>query len=343
MEIVGRPPSEAEPELHLLTDWGDAKGGPLRREAGILSIVAHAALIVALLLLPSELFETPSAPEPVRHITPLIDPLTALTQKEPNPGKVRKEFDGSESRPRPRLQAPPSPPPAPKPEPPRMAVATPPPTPRTAPPPLPPEPIKTELPKEVPKEPPKLELPQQQPVTPPPQIQAEEKPKSPFERPAGPPIAPPPTQRRVAIPDTAAVIHGGVPGGLSGSSGVTLPSTQAGPGGELELPQLLSDVQGVDFRPYLTRLLFTVKRNWMSVWPESAKGGRRGKVAIQFSIARDGTVQKVVFASQSGTDALDRAAVAAISMSTPFAPLPSEFRGDRVVLQFNFAYNMPKQ
>ena len=225
-----------------------------------------------------------------------------------------------------------------------MAMATPPPTPRTAPPPLPPDPIKIERPKEAPKEPPKLELPQQQaPAITPPQIQAEEKPKSPFERPGGPDIPLPPQQRKVPLPDTAAVIRGGVPGGLSGSSGVTLPSTQAGPGGELELPQLLSDVQGVDFRPYLTRLLFTVKRNWMSVWPESARSGRRGKVAVQFSIGRDGTVQKVVFATQSGADALDRAAIAAISMSTPFAPLPAEFKGERVVLQFNFAYNMPKQ
>jgi len=66
-------------------------------------------------------------------------------------------------------------------------------------------------------------------------------------------------------------------------------------------------------------------------------------VAIQFSIARDGKVPKLVIAAPSGADTLDRAAVAGISASTPFPPLPAEFKGDRVVLQFNFTYNMPRQ
>ena len=346
MEIVGQPPAEAEPELHLLTEWADPNEGTRRRGAGVLSIAVHAALILTLVLLPKEFFESPPPlPEAHPHVTPLIDPLTALTQKEPNPLKARKEFDGSEARPHPRLQTPPSPPPAPKPTPPRITAAAPPPTPRATPPPPPPDPVKLDPPKEQPKEQPKLELPPPAPTAiPTPQIQAEERPKSPFERPGGGPVVPvPPTQRQVPLPDTAAVIRGGVSGGMAGSSGATLPSMQAGPGGELELPQLLTDVQGIDFRPYLTRLLFTVKRNWMTVWPESARSGRKGKVGVQFSIGRDGTVQKVVFAYQSGADALDRAAIAAISMSTPFGPLPAQFKGDRVVLQFNFSYNIPKQ
>ena len=75
--------------------------------------------------------------------------------------------------------------------------------------------------------------------------------------------------------------------------------------------------------------------------PESAKLGRRGKVAIQFAIAKDGSVTKVVFATNSGFEAFDRAAVASISMSNPFPPLPTEFRGNVVRLQFSFTYNTP--
>ena len=37
--------------------------------------------------------------------------------------------------------------------------------------------------------------------------------------------------------------------------------------------------------------------------------------------------------SKSGADALDRAAVAGISASVPFPPLPAEFKGDRIILQ----------
>jgi TonB family protein len=275
----------------------------------------------------------PQQPQVVRRVTPLIEPPTSLTQKAPNPGKVSKEFRASVPAPRVRIPAPPAPPPAPKQAPVREAVIPPTP-PAGAPKPVPlPEPPKAE--------PPKLELPQL-PINPVPEIQAEEKPKSPFERPGAPVSQVPPSQRQIPIPDPSAAIRGGAPGGSAGSQGSSVGAIQTGQGGSLELPALLSDPQGVDFRPYLTRLLAAVKRNWMSVWPESAKYGRRGRVGVQFSIAKDGTVTKVVWAFQSGADALDRAAVAAISMSNPFPPLPSEFKGDRIVLQFNFSYNMPK-
>jgi TonB family protein len=62
---------------------------------------------------------------------------------------------------------------------------------------------------------------------------------------------------------------------------------------------------------------------------------------LQFAISRDGSVVKVVFAANSGAESLDRAAVASISMSNPFPPLPSEFRGNQVRLQFTFQYNIP--
>ncbi|MBI3665155.1 MAG: TonB family protein, partial [Acidobacteria bacterium] len=114
------------------------------------------------------------------------------------------------------------------------------------------------------------------------------------------------------------------------------------PGTAGVLPELLSDPMGVDFRPYLTRILATVRRNWYAVIPESARLGIvRGKVSIQFSIIRPGGVAKLVISSPSGLEALDRAAVAGISASNPFPPLPSEFRGDQVKLQFTFLYNLP--
>ena len=103
--------------------------------------------------------------------------------------------------------------------------------------------------------------------------------------------------------------------------------------------ELLSDPMGVDFRPYLLQILATVRRNWFAVMPESASHGLRGRVAVQFAVAKNGTVTKVVFGTQSGADALDRAAVASISMSNPFPPLPSEFRGNVIRLQFTFMYN----
>tara|TARA_Y100000588_G_scaffold379929_3_gene462956 strand:+ start:5241 stop:6179 length:939 start_codon:yes stop_codon:yes gene_type:complete len=105
--------------------------------------------------------------------------------------------------------------------------------------------------------------------------------------------------------------------------------------------ELLSDPRGVDFRPYLTRILIIVRRNWHAVIPESARLGiNRGNVSLQFSISRDGTVPKLVIFHSSGVPELDRAAVASISASNPFPPLPDEFTGQVVRLQFKFSYNM---
>jgi TonB family protein len=81
----------------------------------------------------------------------------------------------------------------------------------------------------------------------------------------------------------------------------------------------------------------------MSVIPESVKMGRRGQVLIQFIIDRKGGVPKLVIATSSGTEAFDRAAVAGVSMSNPFPPLPAEFKGDQIRVQLAFSYNAPSR
>jgi TonB family protein len=107
--------------------------------------------------------------------------------------------------------------------------------------------------------------------------------------------------------------------------------------------QLLSDATGFDFKPYLIQVLASVRRNWMAVIPESVKMGRRGQVLIQFIIDRHGGVPKLVIATSSGTEAFDRAAVAGVSMSNPFPPLPAEFKGDQIRVQLAFSYNAPSR
>ena len=112
------------------------------------------------------------------------------------------------------------------------------------------------------------------------------------------------------------------------------------PGKTASSLELLSDPMGVDFKPYLIRILATVRRNWFAVIPESVRLGRRGKVTLQFAIDRSGGVPKLVIATPSGAESLDRAAVAGISASVPFPPLPKEFPGQQIRLRFAFQYNM---
>lgn len=105
-------------------------------------------------------------------------------------------------------------------------------------------------------------------------------------------------------------------------------------------PIILSDTRGVDFGPYLAQILEIVRQNWYAVIPESARYGEKGRVAIVFEIMKDGTVPQLRLIGTSGKQPLDRAAEAGIRASIPFPPLPQEFTGNHLVLQFNFFYNM---
>jgi TonB family protein len=105
-------------------------------------------------------------------------------------------------------------------------------------------------------------------------------------------------------------------------------------------PIILSDTRGVDFGPYLARIVYTVRQNWYAVIPESARLGEKGRVALDFDIQKDGSVPDIDTAASSGSEPLDKAARAGIRASIPFPPLPSEFTGNHLRLRFIFLYNL---
>ena len=138
---------------------------------------------------------------------------------------------------------------------------------------------------------------------------------------------------------------GRYPGGSGSGSGAGYGDGNAEfqnlePNFSTEGPIILSDTRGVDFGPYLARIVYIVRRNWYSVIPESARLGEKGRVGIVFEILKDGTVPQLRLVASSGSDPLDRAALAGIHASIPFPPLPEEFTGNHLVLQFIFLYNL---
>jgi len=122
----------------------------------------------------------------------------------------------------------------------------------------------------------------------------------------------------------------------------------AGPGGTAARMQgnleVLTDTQGVDFGPYLSRVLQAVRANWYNLIPEEARPPllKRGKVSIEFAILKDGKVAGMKIVGPSGDTPLDRAAWGGITASDPFAPLPKEFHGPYIALRFHFYYNPAK-
>jgi TonB family protein len=105
--------------------------------------------------------------------------------------------------------------------------------------------------------------------------------------------------------------------------------------------EILSDTMGVDFGPYLQRVMHDVKQNWYQAIPESAQM-KHGNLIIEFAITKDGKVAGMKLVAPSGDIPLDRAAWAGIVGSDPFPPLPSDFGGQFLSLRFRFYYNPTK-
>ena len=282
-------------------------------------------------------------------VTKLVAPPSVLTQKAPNKGKLTQEFDLASLPPRPAQPNVPATPGAAAV--PRQKFVVPErrgPAPATV-----PEIPAVEAPQIRAAGPPPPALGNTVPG-PPPQIEPVEKPKLAFERPGVPMGAPAQSGlSRVPVPTPSRSVEEAARSvARGGGRGLIVGDEDASPGASASSPavpipgklgssvELLSDPQGVDFWPYLVKVLSTVRRNWFAIIPESARFGRQGRTAIQFAISRDGSVPKLVIATPSGADALDRAAVAGISASNPFPPLPAEFRGSQIRVQFVFKYNV---
>ena len=130
----------------------------------------------------------------------------------------------------------------------------------------------------------------------------------------------------------------GIVSGGGGSGGRGRGGAQAQPGNVT----ILTPTEGVDFQSYINRLLAKLKQNWVTVMPESFYLGDKGIVAISFRINRDGTFpsESLSLDRTSGKEPLDTAAASAIRATSPFEPLPPQFKGPFIDLRIGFYYNI---
>lgn len=135
----------------------------------------------------------------------------------------------------------------------------------------------------------------------------------------------------------AARSRGGISGELGGGPGAPGNARM----GDVEI---LSDTQGVDFGPYMERVLQAIRTNWYAIIPESARPPilKQGNVYIQFVIGKDGKISGMQLQGPSGDVSLDRAAWGGITGSNPFPQLPSQFSGPYLALRIKFMYNPDK-
>ena len=113
-----------------------------------------------------------------------------------------------------------------------------------------------------------------------------------------------------------------------GNLGNPGPGNPRGPAG-------IDAVREPDFGPYMRELQRRIKMNW-----EPPKGNESKRVVLLFSISRDGRLLHVKVLHSSGLAVADKAAISAVQLTAPFKPLPGEYRGNSVDIQFTFDYNV---
>ncbi len=187
------------------------------------------------------------------------------------------------------------------------------------------------------------------------------KPSTPFNVPAPKGAVPGKTLATGPVGGTSAPVgtgKGGVSGGSSAGSrtGAPVPSLSPGkssggsslgrtgggggtgnignPGGGGGAPGI-DALREPDFGPYMRELQRRIKMNW-----DPPKGNESKRVVLLFKIAKDGRLLSCRVNKSSGLPSADQAALKAVELTAPFRPLPADFKGQSIDIQFTFDYNV---
>lgn len=118
---------------------------------------------------------------------------------------------------------------------------------------------------------------------------------------------------------------GGGGGGSYGNPGPGNPNGRPG----------IDAIREPDFGPYMRELQRRIKMNW-----NPPKGNESKRVVLLFKIAKDGRLLSCSVFKSSGLPSADSAAINAVKLTAPFKPLPAEFKGQSIDIQFTFDYNV---
>lgn len=109
--------------------------------------------------------------------------------------------------------------------------------------------------------------------------------------------------------------------------------------------EILSDTQGVNFNPYLQRILREIYQQWIPLLPEEARPplNKRGTTQIRFTINPDGSIAAMHLDGSTHDDALNRAAWGSITGVGQFPPLPKQFHGPNLELRIHYLVNVDQE
>jgi hypothetical protein len=108
---------------------------------------------------------------------------------------------------------------------------------------------------------------------------------------------------------------------------------------------ILSDTMGVNFDPYLKKIMRQIYNTWIPLIPEEARPplNKAGVTQLRFTILPDGRIGGMVLEGSTHDDALNRAAWGSITGVGQFPALPSEFHGPNLELRIHYLVNQKQE
>lgn len=108
---------------------------------------------------------------------------------------------------------------------------------------------------------------------------------------------------------------------------------------------ILSDTMGVNFDPYLKKIMREIYNTWIPLIPEEARPplNKQGITQIRFTILPDGHIGGMVLEGSTHDDALNRAAWGSITGVGQFPALPKEFHGPKLELRIHYLVNQKQE
>ncbi len=146
---------------------------------------------------------------------------------------------------------------------------------------------------------------------------------------------------RTASDDMRQAMQGSQSAGDDRSVGIRGSDRGTGVGSGAEI---LSDTQGVNFQPYLQRIIRLIYAQWIPLLPEEARPplNKRGTTLVRFTINPDGTVAAMHLDGSTHDVALDKAAWGSITGVGQFPPLPKQFHGPNLELRIHYLVNVDR-
>jgi outer membrane biosynthesis protein TonB len=107
-------------------------------------------------------------------------------------------------------------------------------------------------------------------------------------------------------------------------------------------PEIQFDTKGVEFGPWIRRFVAQVKRNWEPLIPQAAMMFK-GHVVITFNVHKSGALTDITIVQPSTIGAFNTAAYGGLVSSNPTVPLPPEYPADKAFFTVTFFYNEEPQ